>query len=51
MHVTMGVNVKAAIEGRVSEIRDGCAIVRDGESTQVFSLQWYRVSRVEANKW
>jgi len=35
--------LKPAIEGRVTEIHDDYAVVRDGDATQVYSLSWYRV--------
>jgi hypothetical protein len=37
--------LKPAIEGRVSEVRDGYAVVRDGDTTQVFNLAWYRLDK------
>jgi hypothetical protein len=41
----MELTLKPAIEGRVSEVRDGYAVVRDGDSTQVFNLAWYRLDK------
>lgn len=35
--------IKSAIEGRVTEITEDYAVVRDGDATQVYSLSWYRV--------
>lgn len=37
------------ITGDVTEIRDGYAIVREGETVRTFLLAWYRIPRVEVS--
>ena len=43
----MQLTLKPAIEGRVSEVRDGYAVVREGDVTEVFSLEWYRLDKAD----
>ena len=43
----MQLTLKPTIEGRVSEVRDGYAVVRDGDVTELFSLAWYRMDKAE----
>lgn len=43
----MQLTVKAAIEGRVSEVRDGYAVIRGDKSVQTYNLDWYRLERGE----
>ena len=39
--------LKQPILSEVSEVRDGFAIIRRGDVTETYSLQWYRVLCVE----
>jgi len=37
--------LKQPIEGHVSEIVNGCAVVRDENTTEIYNLAWYRLVR------
>lgn len=41
----MQLTLKPVIDGRVSEVRDGYAVVRDGDTTEVYNLAWYRLDK------
>ncbi|WP_157062082.1 hypothetical protein [Alicyclobacillus ferrooxydans] len=43
----MTLALKSTIQGHVSEIRDGYAVVRDGDVTEVFNLAWYRLDKTD----